>query len=88
MARAELAVCSAELARAQAIGVIPQYGRLDSPKLMRTNVEGRFVCVAATHLTKYLIAADLRCNNLADPQCVSVVRIALMDGTVVYSRPE
>lgn len=88
VARVELIVCNAELAHAKDLGIIPQYGRLDTPKLVRTQVERRYVCIGVTHLSKYYIAADLRCDNLADARCMSVYRIALPDGTLLYSRPE
>jgi hypothetical protein len=88
VAHAELVVCSAELAHAKDLGILPQYARLDTPKLARTAVAGRYVCVAATHLTKYFIAADLHCNSLMDAQCMSVYRIALQNGSLLYSRPQ
>jgi|SRR5579862_8628579 len=88
LARAELAVCSAELKQAKTINIVPAYGQLASPNLIRSAVPKRFICEAATHLTKYFIAADLLCNNLTDGRCVSVYRVALTDGTLVYSRPQ
>ena len=88
LARAELAVCSAELQQAKDIGIVPQYGRLASPKLTRGSVPRRFICVAATHLAAYYIAADIACDNLADARCVSIYRIALKDGRLLYDRPQ
>lgn len=88
LARVELAVCTTVVKRAMDIGIIPTYGRLDTPQLVKTDVAHRFVCVGATHAAKYYVAADLRCNNLVDPQCVSVYRVALRDGTLLYSRPQ
>jgi hypothetical protein len=88
LARAELAVCSAELIQAQSIGIVPTYGQLVTPRLVRENTPRRFICEAGTHLTRYFIAADIVCNNLADARCVSVFRIALKNGTLVYQRPE
>lgn len=87
LAEAELAVCSAELIRAKAIGIVPNYGVLVSPHLIRGNIANRYVCEAGTSLTRYYIAADIRCNKLAEARCVSVYRIALKGGTLVYSRP-
>jgi predicted negative regulator of RcsB-dependent stress response len=88
LARLELAVCSAELLRAKDLGIVPSYGALASPRLARANVPTRFICEAQTHLTKYFIAADVLCNQLGDPRCVSVFRIATKDGTLIYARPE
>ncbi len=84
--RIEAAVCMAELARAKDIGIVPQYSGLASPRFVWGNIPRRYVCEAATHLTQYFIAADLRCNNLADKRCVSIYRVALKDGRLVYSR--
>ena len=88
LAQVELAVCTAELSRAKDLGMVPQYGDLASPRLMRGTMPRRFVCEAQTHLTHYFISADLVCNQLADSRCVSVYRIALKDGTLIYSRPQ
>ncbi|HWU27287.1 MAG TPA: hypothetical protein VN154_12890 [Rhizomicrobium sp.] len=88
LARVELAVCSAELARAKDIGIVPAYGELASPRLLRAGAPKRFVCEAMTRVTHYFIAADLRCNNLADARCVSIYRIAVKDGELVYERRE
>jgi len=88
LAQAELAVCSAELIQAKGIGIVPAYGQLATPRLVRGNAPERFICEAATSLTHYFIAADVLCNKLADARCVSVYRIALKDGTLVYQRPE
>jgi len=88
LARAELAVCTAELAQAINIGIVPTYGQLASPNLVRGPVPKRFICEAGTHLTRYFIAADLLCNNLTDAHCVSIYRIATKDGQLLYDRPE
>jgi predicted negative regulator of RcsB-dependent stress response len=88
LARLELAICSAELLRAKDAGIVPQYGDLATASLAPTNVARRFICVAKTALTKYFIGADLRCDNLADPRCVSLYRVVLKDGTLLYSRPK
>lgn len=88
LAEAELEVCSAELIRAKALGIVPQYGVLVSPHLIRGNIANRYVCEAGTSLTHYYIAADLLCNKLADARCVSIYRIAVKGGMLVYARPQ
>lgn len=88
LARVELAVCSAELQRAQDIGIIPTYGRLATQRLIKGTEPRRFICEAMTHLAHYYIAADLMCNKLGDARCVSIYRIAVKDGELVYQRPE
>src|SRR5436305_15162140 len=57
-----LALCSAALVRAEAFGIIPPYGKLATPNLGMTGTRGRYVCVAATDLTKYMVIADLACG--------------------------
>lgn len=86
--QAELALCTVELDHAKDLGMVPQYGDLATPRALRGTVPRRFICEAKTNLTHYYISADLVCNQLTDPRCVSVYRIALKDGTLIYSRPE
>ncbi len=88
LARAELAICSAELAQAKATTAVPDYAQLATPRLARGNAPRRFICEATTNLTRYFISADVLCNKLTDARCVSVFKIALKDGTLVYRRPE
>jgi hypothetical protein len=88
VARVEAAVCTAELLRAKDLGMVPQYGALATTRLLRANVPRRYICEAATHLTRYFISADLLCANIAEPRCVSVYRVALKDGTLIYARPD
>lgn len=87
MARVQLEICSAELIRSKEIGIVPQYADLATPRLVRTDVQRRFVCIAKTGIAHYFIAADLRCNKLADVRCVSIFRIVLADGRKIYERP-
>ncbi len=89
VARIELAVCTAELMRAKDVGAIPFYGELATGQLVRAgNAPRRFICEAKTHLTNYFIAADVLCDKLSDPRCVSVYRVATREKQLIYSRPE
>lgn len=89
VARVELAVCTAELTRAKDVGAVPPYGELASGQLVRVaDVPRRFICEAKTHLTAYYIAADVLCDKLSDPRCVSVYRVANREKQLIYSRPE
>jgi len=89
VARVELAVCTAELMHAKDLGAIPPYGELASGQLVRVaDVPRRFICEAKTHLTAYFIAADVLCDKLSDPRCVSVYRVANREKQLIYSRPE
>ena len=85
-AEASLALCSSALTAAKSFGIVPSFGTLASPKLQKTDVQGRYVCLAATSVTKYLLAADLLCRDLRDQRCVSLFSITQDDGTVLYQR--
>jgi hypothetical protein len=84
----ELALCTVELVHAKDLGMVPAYGELASSQLWHGTVPNRFICEAKTHLTNYFISADLLCNKITDARCLSVYRIALKDGTLIYSRPQ
>ncbi len=87
-ASAEHQLCRMELANAQNYGLIPQFGRLSDPNPQKTDIQGRYVCQAATQAAKYTIAADLVCRNLADPHCVALYSVTQDDGTVLYQRQQ
>lgn len=89
LARVELAVCTAELMRAKDVGAIPAYGQLATARLVRApDAPQRFICEAKTHLTVYFISADVLCNKLSDPRCVSVYRVANREKQLIYARPQ
>lgn len=79
-------LCASGLTSAQNYGIVPPYGRLATNSVYTTNVQGRYVCVAATHATKYLVVIDLLCRNLKDRRCVSLYSVRQTDGTVLYQR--
>ena len=83
---AESQICSMALNSARNFGIVPQYGRLASPKLALTQVQGRYICVAATSAAKYFMAIDLICKQLANPRCTSLYNVMQADGTVLYQR--
>jgi hypothetical protein len=85
-AKVALQLCSLALNAAKNFGIVPAYGKLASPKVQKTDVQGRYVCLAATSVTKFLLAADLVCRNLDDQRCVSLYSITQDDGTVLYQR--
>ncbi len=87
-ASAEHQLCRMELANAQNYGLIPQFGRLSDPNPQKTDVQGRYVCQAATTAAKYNIAADLVCRDLTDPHCVALYSVTQDDGTVLYQRQQ
>lgn len=83
---AEAQVCTMALGTAKNFGIVPQYGQLGSSKLALTNVQGRYLCLAVTKATKYLLAVDLFCRDLKNPRCVSLYNVTQADGSVLYQR--
>ncbi len=82
----EADVCTMALQDAKNYGIVPQYGRLATLKLAGTNVPGRYVCVAATHVAKYLLIVDLVCHNHKDPRCTSLYNVTQGNGATLYQR--
>jgi hypothetical protein len=86
-AHAAMQLCAVGLSSAKNFGIVPPYGQLYGEKMYSTNVQGRYVCIAATHATHYLVAVDLVCRNLQDTHCVSLFSVVNQhDGTVLYQR--
>ncbi|HEY3777166.1 MAG TPA: hypothetical protein VGL35_03840 [Rhizomicrobium sp.] len=83
---AEAQICTTGLNTAKNFGIVPQYGQLATQQLARTDVPGRYVCVAATNAAKYILAVDLLCRELKNPRCISLYNVAQSDGTVLYQR--
>lgn len=83
---AAIQMCVSGLNSAKNFGIVPQYGKLATSNIYTTNVQGRYVCVAATPATRYLVAVDLLCRNLKDRRCVSLFSVRQADGTVLYQR--
>ena len=79
-------LCRTALSNAQNYGIIPPYGQLAAYEPKQSDVKGRYVCAAATSETKYVIAADVVCNNLKNAQCVSLFTVQDAGGAVLYQR--
>jgi len=79
-------LCTTALTNVKNFGVIPPFGQLASAEPRKTDVTGRYVCIAVTQVSKYTIAADLVCRNLKNAQCVNVFSVTQDDGTVLYQR--
>jgi uncharacterized membrane protein YraQ (UPF0718 family) len=82
----EAQVCTMALGTAKNFGIVPQYGQLVTGKLALTNVQGRYLCLATTNATRYVLAIDLLCRDLGNPRCVSLYNVSQTDGTVLYQR--
>jgi hypothetical protein len=79
-------LCKTGLASAQTFGIVPPYGQLFGHNIYRTNIQGRYVCVAATHAARYYVAVELLCRNTKDRHCVSLFSVTQSNGTVLYKR--
>ena len=82
----EAQVCTTSLGNAKNFGIVPQYGELATTKLALTKVQGRYICIAHTNVTKYFMVVDLECRNLKNPRCVSLYSVVQGNGTVLYQR--
>jgi len=90
-ARAVFQMCSTGVAAAKSFGILPQYGQLSKPvRVGRTDVMGRYVCLANTQVARYVIAVELLCPQTSSRQCVSLYSVIQDDGTpqgtVLYQR--
>lgn len=83
---AEAQICAMGLNTAKNFGIVPQYGQLTTTRLARTDVQGRYVCIAGTSAAKYLLAVDLVCHDLKNPRCISLYNVSQPDGTVLFQR--
>jgi hypothetical protein len=61
-------------------------GKLLTQMPRATKVRGRYLCVAGTQVTRYVLAGDLMCRNLKDSRCVSLFSVTQDDGTILYQR--
>jgi hypothetical protein len=86
VAAAAAQLCKSGLGAAQNYGIVPTYAQLSGSKVYITNVRGRYICVAATHAAKYLIAVDLLCHDVKAKRCVSLFSVVQGDGAALYRR--
>ena len=83
-AKGAMMFCAMELVNAKNMGIVPSFGQLASPLPRKTDTEGRYACLAATEVSKYVIEADLVCRQVTDPKCVHLHSIKTDDGSVLY----
>jgi hypothetical protein len=83
-AKGAMLFCAMELVNAKNMGIVPSFGQLASPLPRKTDTQGRYACIAATQVSKYVIEADLVCRQVNDPKCVHLHSIKTDDGTVLY----
>lgn len=85
-AKAGLELCTTALNHAKDFGIVPPFGQLASAEPKPTDVKGRYVCIAVTQVSKYTLAADALCRDLAKPACVMLHSVTQDDGTVLYKK--
>ncbi|HEY4266417.1 MAG TPA: hypothetical protein VGM72_13955 [Micropepsaceae bacterium] len=83
-AKGAMMFCAMELVNAKTMGIVPPFGQLASALPRKTATQGRYACIAATQVSKYVIEADLVCHQVTDPKCVRLHSIKSDDGTVLY----
>jgi hypothetical protein len=83
-AKGAMMFCAMELVNAKNMGIVPPFGQLASALPRKTATQGRYACLAATQVSKYVIEADLVCRQINDPKCVHLNSIKSDDGTVLY----
>jgi len=86
MAVAATQLCKSGLGAAQNFGIVPTYAQLSGSKVYITSVQGRYICVAATHAARYLVAVDLLCRDVNAGRCISLFSVVQGNGAVLYRR--
>jgi hypothetical protein len=77
--------CASTVAVAQAFGVVPAAASPDGMP-QKTDVEGRYVCVAKNGPAQFTISVDLVCRDLADQHCFNLFTVTQGDGSVLFQR--
>ena len=77
--------CSSTVSLAQSFGVVPA-GAKPASDPQKTDVTGRYVCLAGGPRTQYTISVDLICRDLSDEHCFDLFNVTGSDGTVLYQR--
>jgi hypothetical protein len=77
--------CASTVAVAQAFGVVPSAASPDGTP-QRTDVQGRYVCVARNGQAQFTISVDLVCRDLADQHCFNLFTVTQGDGSVLFQR--
>ena len=79
--------CKTGLGAAQNYGIVPSYAQIISRNIYLTRTQGRYVCVAATHAARYLVAVDLFCHDIKNKRCLSLYSVVDQGNkAVLYQR--
>jgi hypothetical protein len=81
-----IALCTAAVAAAQGLGILPAFARLASDEVQRNAIPGRYTCFARTDADKYQVTIDLMCKHLNDPKCITLIGVTQDGGGVLYQR--
>lgn len=77
--------CSSTVSVAQSYGIVPN-GATSSGGPQKTDVTGRYVCLAQNGAARYTISVDLLCRDLSDQRCFSLFTVSQDDGSVLFQR--
>lgn len=77
--------CSSAVGVAQSFGIVPN-GATPAGAPQKTDVTGRYVCVAQNGTAHYTISVDLICRALGDPRCFNLFTVTQDDGSVLFQR--
>jgi hypothetical protein len=81
-----VAICTAGLASAQGLALVPAYTKLASDLVQVGAVKGRYTCFAQTDAARYQITFDLMCRDLNKPKCVNLYSVMQDRGGTIYQR--
>jgi len=77
--------CSSAVGVAQSFGIVPN-GATPAGPPQKTDVTGRYVCVAQNGTAHYTISVDLICRDLGDQRCFNLFTVTQDDGSGIFQR--
>jgi hypothetical protein len=77
--------CSSAVGVAQSYGIVPN-SATPSGVPQKTDVTGRYVCLAQNGAARFTISVDLLCRDLGDQRCFSLFTVTQDDGSVLFQR--
>jgi hypothetical protein len=77
--------CSSTIAVARSFGILPS-GATPNNSPQKTDVQGRYVCLAQNGSVHYTISVDLMCRDLGDQRCFNIFNVTQDDGSVLFQR--
>jgi hypothetical protein len=79
--------CGTTVTAAQNFGVVPENAKPTSDP-QRTDIRGRYVCLATGPGGQYTISVDLVCRDLGDERCFDLFSVTQADGTSLFQRQQ